>query len=86
MNILLWILFGGIAGWIASLIVEVGVGFGIVGNIIVGIVGAVLGGWIADSTGIKAGRPGADRPTSVWGFAWAVIGAIILLFILNLFF
>lgn len=86
MNILLWIIFGGVAGWIASLIVGNDAGLGIVGNIVVGIIGAFIGGWIADSIGIKSGEPGADRPTSVWGFVWAVIGAILLLFILNLLF
>ncbi len=86
MNILLWIVFGGIAGWVASLITGDAAGLGVVGNIIVGIIGAFIGGWIADRTGIKAGAPGADRPTNFWGFVWAVIGAIILLVILNLLF
>lgn len=86
MNILLWIIFGGIAGWIASLIVGGDAGLGIIGNVIVGIIGAFIGGWIADKTGIKPGTPGADRPTDIWGFVWAVVGAIILLVIINLIF
>ena len=86
MNILLWLLFGGIAGWVASLIVGSDSSLGIVGNIVVGIIGAFLGGWIADQTGVKPGAPGADRPTDIMGFVWAVIGAVILLFILNLLF
>ncbi|HEU0085806.1 MAG TPA: GlsB/YeaQ/YmgE family stress response membrane protein [Candidatus Paceibacterota bacterium] len=86
MNILLWIIFGGIAGWLASVIMGSDVGLGIVGNIIVGIIGAFIGGWIADKTGIKPGGPGADRPTDIWGFVWAVVGAIVLLFLINLFF
>ena len=44
-NILAWIIVGGIAGWLASLVVE-GSGLGILGNIIVGIVGALIGGFI----------------------------------------
>jgi uncharacterized membrane protein YeaQ/YmgE (transglycosylase-associated protein family) len=83
MNILLWIIFGGIAGWLASVIVQ-GAGLGILWNIIVGIVGAFIGGWIADKTGIKPGQPGADRPTNIWGFVWAVVGAIVLLVLINL--
>jgi uncharacterized membrane protein YeaQ/YmgE (transglycosylase-associated protein family) len=86
MNILLWIVFGGLAGWIASLIVGGDAGLGIIGNVIVGIIGAFIGGWIADKTGVKAGRPGADRPTTAWGFLWAVVGALILLIIINLIF
>ncbi len=84
MNILLWIVFGGLAGWIASLIV--GTGLGILWSIIVGIVGAFLGGWIADRVGVGAQEPGADRPTSIASFIWAVIGAAILLVIVNLIF
>lgn len=85
MNILLWIIFGGLAGWIATMIVGDDAGFGIIGNIIVGIIGAFIGGWIADRAGV-GGAPGAERPTSVVSFITAVIGAVILLFIVNLLF
>ena len=85
MNIILWIVFGGLAGWIASMIVGGEAGLGIIGNIIVGIVGAFIGGLIADQFGL-GGKPGADRPTSIMSFVWAVIGAIILLALLNLIF
>ena len=86
MNILLWIIFGGLAGWLATVIVGGDAGIGIIWNIIIGIAGAFIGGWIADKTGVKAGEPGADRPTSIWSFIWAVIGAIILLLVINLLF
>lgn len=83
MNILLWIIFGGLAGWLASIIV--GDDFGILGNIVVGIIGAFVGGWIADAVG-AGGEKGAERPTSLMSFVWAVIGAVVLLFIINLIF
>lgn len=82
-NIILWIIFGGIAGWIATIIVGNNAGVGIIGNIILGVVGAFLGGWIADKLG-WGGKPGVERPTSLWSFVWAVIGAIIVLVIYNL--
>lgn len=85
MNILLWIIFGGLAGWIATMIVGDDAGFGIIGNIIVGIIGAFIGGWIADRAGV-GGAPGTERPTSIVSFITAVVGAIILLFIVNLLF
>ena len=85
MNILLWIIFGGLAGWIATMIVGADAAFGIPGNIIVGIVGAFLGGWMADKMGI-GGSPGAERPSTVISFITAVVGAIILLVLLNLIF
>lgn len=81
-NILLWIVFGGIAGWIASIIVGDEAGLGLLGNIIVGVIGAFVGGWIADQIG-AGGAPGAERPTSIISFFWAVIGAILVLLILN---
>lgn len=84
-NFLLWIIFGGIAGWVGSLIVG-GSGLGLIGNIIVGIVGAFIGGFIADRVGIGNESPGADRPTSIASFIWAVVGAVVLLVILNLIF
>jgi uncharacterized membrane protein YeaQ/YmgE (transglycosylase-associated protein family) len=85
MNIALWVIFGGLAGWIASMIVGQDAAFGIPGNIIVGIIGAFLGGWLADKFGV-GGAPGAERPTSIMSFVVAVIGAVILLFLLNLIF
>lgn len=86
MNILLWIIFGGIAGWVASILVGDDAGLGIIGNVVVGILGAFVGGWISDKIGAKAGQPGADRPTTLWGFIWAVIGAVVLLLLLNFIF
>lgn len=85
MNMLLWVVFGGLAGWIASMIVGGEEGMGIIANVIVGIVGAFIGGWIADQIGM-GGAEGAERPTSIMSFVWAVVGAVILLLILNFFF
>jgi uncharacterized membrane protein YeaQ/YmgE (transglycosylase-associated protein family) len=79
---LLWIIFGGIAGWVASLIVGRGDQMGILANIAVGIIGAFIGGWIADRLGF-GGKPGVERPTTLINFATAVFGAVILLVILN---
>ncbi len=51
MDIILWIIFGGLVGWIASLIMKTNAQQGILLNIIVGIVGATLGGWIMNFFG-----------------------------------
>ncbi|MEX0918135.1 MAG: GlsB/YeaQ/YmgE family stress response membrane protein [Candidatus Paceibacterota bacterium] len=85
MNLILWIIFGGLAGWLASIVVGVEEGLGLFGNIAVGVLGAFLGGWVSDKVGM-GGEPGADRPTSLVSFFWAVIGAVILLLLLNLLF
>ncbi len=85
MNFILWVIFGGLAGWIATMVVGNDAKFGVIGNIVVGIIGAFLGGWIADKMGV-GGKPGAERPTSIMSFVVAIIGAIILLVLLNLIF
>jgi uncharacterized membrane protein YeaQ/YmgE (transglycosylase-associated protein family) len=84
-NALLWIVFGGIAGWLGSLIVGSGSTLGLWGNVLVGIAGAFVGGYIADRMGISE-TPGIERPTSWLGFISAVVGAVILLLILNMVF
>ena len=86
MNIILWIILGAVAGWIASLIMKTNAQQGFLMDIVVGIVGAFIGGFIADRVGIGNQSPGADRPTSIASFIWAVVGAVVLLLILNLIF
>jgi len=75
-----WILFiviGAVAGWLAGQIMK-GRGFGLFINLIVGIVGGVLGGWIFGLFGIQT--------TSIVGsLICAVVGAVVLLFIISLF-
>lgn len=76
MGIIWFLLVGLIAGWLAGQIVK-GSGYGIVGDIVVGIVGALIGGWLAGQFGIATyGLLGE--------IVMAVIGAVILLFILRL--
>jgi uncharacterized membrane protein YeaQ/YmgE (transglycosylase-associated protein family) len=53
-TILIWIIVGALAGWLAGLVVR-GFGFGLVGNIIIGIVGAFLGGWLFGMMGVSIG-------------------------------
>ncbi|MEM9646478.1 MAG: GlsB/YeaQ/YmgE family stress response membrane protein [Planctomycetota bacterium] len=72
MSIILWLLLGAIAGWLAGVLVK-GYGFGVLGNIVVGIVGACLGGWLCDVIGIA---PGAGVMGSL---ITAVFGAVVLL-------
>jgi uncharacterized membrane protein YeaQ/YmgE (transglycosylase-associated protein family) len=77
-DIIIWLIIGGVAGWLAGLLVE-GYGFGIVGNIIVGIVGAIIAGWLLPLVGfvIVGGIVAA--------IINAVIGAVILLVIIGFF-
>ena len=76
MDIIVWLVIGGIAGWLAGLIVE-GFGFGLVGNIVVGIVGAFIAGWLLPRIGIFIGGG------LIAAIVNAVIGAVILLLIVG---
>jgi uncharacterized membrane protein YeaQ/YmgE (transglycosylase-associated protein family) len=73
--IIIWLIVGGLAGWLASLVVRGG-GSGILVNIVVGIVGAVIAGWLFGG--------GINDAITVNTFIYSVVGAIILLAILHL--
>lgn len=76
MGFILWIIIGAIAGWIAGQVMKGG-GFGLLGNIGVGIVGSFIGGWLFDLLDISAGG-------FIGSVVAAVIGAMILLYVLRL--
>ena len=78
MDLLTWLIVGLIAGVLASLVMG-GTGYGIIGDIIVGIVGAFVGGWIFNALG--AGSPFGGLPGVIFV---AFIGAVVLLFVLRL--
>lgn len=69
-NLIWFLLIGLVVGWMAGLIMK-GRGFGIFGDIVVGVVGAMLGGWLANVTGLVS-------YTAFGGFVTAVIGAMVL--------
>jgi uncharacterized membrane protein YeaQ/YmgE (transglycosylase-associated protein family) len=82
MGILIWLIVGGVVGWLASIIMRRDAQQGILLNIVVGIVGAVLGGWlISPLVGVGTINDGF----SVGSFVVSLLGAIILLAIVNLF-
>lgn len=71
-----WIILGGLAGWLASKFVGRDKGQGVIGNIIVGIIGAVVGGWVF---GLLGGS-GVDG-FNIGSFIVALVGAIIVLWV-----
>lgn len=76
LGIIGWIVLGGLAGWVASMIAGTNARQGLLGNIIVGIVGGLLGGFIFGLLG-GSGVTGFN----LWSFLVAVVGAVVLLFI-----
>lgn len=74
---IVWIIIGGLAGWLAGVVMRGG-GFGIIGDIVVGIIGAIIGGVILSAL-FGAGTGGV-----FWSFLTAFIGACILIFVVRL--
>ncbi len=79
MGILAWLVVGLIAGWLASRVMRGG-GYGLIGDIIVGVVGALIGGFLA-STLLK--MPDAVNGINITSILVAFVGAVILLAILR---
>jgi uncharacterized membrane protein YeaQ/YmgE (transglycosylase-associated protein family) len=76
-SLLIFLIVGALAGWLAGVLVR-GFGFGLLGNIIVGIIGAFLGGWLFRALGVSLGAG------LVGVFLTALIGAVVLLFLISL--
>jgi uncharacterized membrane protein YeaQ/YmgE (transglycosylase-associated protein family) len=79
MGVILWIVFGGIAGWIGSMITNTDGQQGIILNVVVGIIGAVIGGYIMLLLGM-----GGVSGFNLYSFAVAILGAVALLYIVKL--
>lgn len=80
MGVISWIIFGGLAGWVASMIMNKNASMGIIANVIVGIIGAFLGGYIMSLLG-GWGITGFN----IRSFFVAVLGSVMLLAIIGLF-
>jgi len=82
MNIIVWLVVGGLIGWVASMIMKTNAQQGLILNIVVGIVGSVIGGWlIAPLLGAATVN---QNDFSVRGLLASLIGAVILLAVVNL--
>ncbi len=80
MNWIVWIIFGAIAGWVASIIMGKNKKMGAIANIVVGIIGAFLGGYIMEFFGAQ-GVTGFNLSS----LFVAIVGAVVLLFVVGLF-
>src|SRR5215211_1283411 len=78
-NILVWILLGALAGWIASMIMGRNAQMGALANIVVGIVGALIGGFLMNAFG----APGVTG-FNLYSIIVAILGAVVLLFVVGL--
>jgi uncharacterized membrane protein YeaQ/YmgE (transglycosylase-associated protein family) len=79
MGFILWLVVGGIVGWLASLIMRTDGQQGIILNIVVGIVGAVIAGLI-----FGGGNINNSNPLDLTNILWSLLGAVVLLAVVNL--
>ena len=78
-SLIIWLVIGAVAGWLAGVVVT-GFGLGLIGNIVVGIVGSLIAGWLLPKIGVKS----IVKNEIVDQIIFAFIGAVILLVILGL--
>jgi len=79
MGLLAWLIVGIVAGWLAGMVM--GKGFGLIGNVVVGVIGALIGGWLASAVfNIENAVSGFNLTT----FIVAFLGAVLVLYIARL--
>jgi uncharacterized membrane protein YeaQ/YmgE (transglycosylase-associated protein family) len=83
-TIIAWIVLGAIAGWIASRLVPGDEGLGAIGYIVLGIVGALVGGFLANTLGFGSGREGGDV-VNLQSVIVAIIGAVVVVVVVGMF-
>jgi len=79
MGIIIWLIVGGVVGWLASLVMRTDAQQGILLNIVVGIIGAVIAGLI-----LGGGNINNSDPLDITNILYSLLGAIILLAVVNL--
>ncbi len=79
MSIIVWIVVGALAGWIASMIMKTDASMGALANIVVGILGAFIGGWVVSLFGVNV----AEGQLNIPSILTAILGAVILLAIVK---
>lgn len=80
MEILFWIVLGGLAGWVASIIMKTNASQGLLGDVILGIIGALIGGFVMNLFG-ASGVTGFN----IYSLAVAVLGAVIVIWLGRMF-
>ena len=82
MNLIIWLVVGGVIGWLASLVMKTDAQQGMILNVVVGIVGALIGGWLLSP--LLGAETVNQGDFSILGLLVSLGGAIILLFVVNL--
>jgi uncharacterized membrane protein YeaQ/YmgE (transglycosylase-associated protein family) len=83
-NIIAWIVLGAIAGWIAGMLVKGDERWGVIGHVVLGIIGAIVGGFVANL--LLPGNPGTGAQNgdiNITSIIVAIIGAVIVVWVVN---
>ena len=83
-TIIAWIVLGAIAGYIAGLLVRGDERWGVIGHIVLGIVGAFVGGFLAQALNLDPGAAAGGDVVNVYSIVVAVIGAVIAVVVVNM--
>jgi len=78
---LAWLVVGAIAGWLAGLLVKGDEGLGVIGHVVLGLVGALLGGWVVSQL---TGNDPMDGVFDISTIVTAVIGAVVLVLLVSM--
>lgn len=81
MEWLAWLVVGAIAGWLAGLLVKGDEGLGVIGHVVLGLVGALLGGWVVSQ---MTGNDPMDGVFDISTIVTAVIGAVVLVLLVSM--
>jgi len=76
MDMLIWLIIGGVIGWLASMVMKTDAQMGWIANVLVGVVGSMLGFWIAGALGMAPAG-------GIMRFVISIVGAVLLIFILR---
>jgi uncharacterized membrane protein YeaQ/YmgE (transglycosylase-associated protein family) len=76
-----WLVVGAIAGWLAGLLVKGDEGLGVIGHVVLGLVGALLGGWVVS---LVTGNDPMDGVFDISTIVTAVVGAVVLVLLVNM--
>jgi uncharacterized membrane protein YeaQ/YmgE (transglycosylase-associated protein family) len=78
---LAWVVVGAIAGWLAGLLVKGDEGLGVIGHVVLGLVGALLGGWVVSQV---TGNDPMDGVFDISTILTAVIGAVVVVLVVSM--
>ena len=82
-TIIAWIVLGAIAGWVAGMLVKGDERWGVIGHVVLGIIGAFVGGFLANLIGLSPGPAGGGDVVNWYSIIVAIVGAVLVVWVVN---